>query len=500
MERSSKVQWQPGETNPRPKPLSRRTQTTAHCLTFVLVISLLLSVAAASVGGANRASNPELGVSSVSPAGTVVSLSYCGVSPGAISLCWSESDDICFSNYSVWYSVTTSDGPWYVLPPNITTITEDYTYVYGNTPGQTNFWEIVDNDFCTGAATSNVHEVTQPANSTLTFTTPTSTSAQLSWNNLATYGGNLSFDSYQVMESINGGSFASATSISSESTMSYTANGLSPSSNYSFYIVTTDECSPCAGGTYPSPSESNTVKVATASPLSATAGGLPTSVDVGQTVTLTCTGGGGVMPYSYSWAFGDGTSGSGHITTHSYTTSGPKDAVCTVTDDHGTTATSGVSVAVDSLPTVTAPTASPSSVLQGKSVTFTVTATPGSGSLTYNWTGLPPGCSSVDSDTLTCSPTSAGTFQVEVEVTDSNGGTGTSTPFSFTVNQAFLGLPALEGYEVLAGTLGAILVVAGIAAAVLLIRRRKKRAVARGTPAQGSGAPPPNRPQAPPPT
>jgi len=103
----------------------------------------------------------------------------------------------------------------------ITNIAVTSEYVYGMTPGQTTWWQVIDHDSF-GSATSNQHQVNQPATAVLTYTMPTPTSAQFSWTNNANYGGLVAFSSYQLMESVNGGSWSTATTITVESTRTYT--------------------------------------------------------------------------------------------------------------------------------------------------------------------------------------------------------------------------------------------------------------------------------------
>ena len=49
--------------------------------------------------------------------------------------------------------------------------------------------------------------------------------------------------------------------------------------------------------------------------------------------------GGGSSPYTYSWDFGDGTTGTGQTATHSYNASGSYRVCLTITDANGCTAT-----------------------------------------------------------------------------------------------------------------------------------------------------------------
>ncbi len=109
----------------------------------------------------------------------------------------------------------------------------------------------------------------------------------------------------------------------------------------------------------------------------------------------------------------------------------------TVTDDLGNSATSSVTVLED--PTIGAITASrDGSAVAGADVgqntTFEVgSALYGTGTFTYRWSGLPPGCASRQTS-FACSPTDHGTFAVSVAATDSNGYTVTSPVLNFVVD------------------------------------------------------------------
>jgi hypothetical protein len=83
------------------------------------------------------------------------------------------------------------------------------------------------------------------------------------------------------------------------------------------------------------------------------------------------------------------------------------------------------------------PVASVASVDSGQTVTFTSTGSsvPGSGGDVYSWYGLPTGCSSANSLSLTCTPslTISQFFTVGLSVYDSNGGYNYSASIPFWV-------------------------------------------------------------------
>jgi YVTN family beta-propeller protein len=73
-----------------------------------------------------------------------------------------------------------------------------------------------------------------------------------------------------------------------------------------------------------------------------------TSVSTGQSVSFSAAPAGGTPPYSESWTFGDGGTGSGTSTTHSYPNGGTYPVVVTVTDSVGQKSTYSTAISVAS--------------------------------------------------------------------------------------------------------------------------------------------------------
>jgi YVTN family beta-propeller protein len=99
-------------------------------------------------------------------------------------------------------------------------------------------------------------------------------------------------------------------------------------------------------------------------------------------------------------------------------------------DSEGNSAITNVTVYVD--PAVGTPSALPASIDLGQSTHFTVNASFGSGNYTYAWRDLPRGCGG-GGPSLDCTPTVVGTFEVSVNVTDSDGFSRVSPALAFTV-------------------------------------------------------------------
>src|SRR5256712_3135338 len=161
-----------------------------------------------------------------------------------------------------------------------------------------------------------------------------------------------------------------------------------------------------------------------APPLTASFSFTPSSRNVGHAVSFTGSASGGVSPYSYSWSFDDGGSGSGGSVSHTFQSSGSYTVVLTVTDSSGQIAPSSQTVTVSS-PLSASISSSPSNPTTVLPVTFTGSATGGTGPDTYSWNfgdGTTGTGSSVSHIYLL-----PGTYTVTLTVTDANGQTATST-------------------------------------------------------------------------
>jgi PKD repeat protein len=168
----------------------------------------------------------------------------------------------------------------------------------------------------------------------------------------------------------------------------------------------------------------------------------PASPQVGQTVafdaaTSTNNGTACLTLCTYVWDFGDGTTGTGLTTTHSFRTASTFPVTLTVTDPRGasTSKTSSVTVAVPTPPTgsfTVSPTPAPTNV----DVFFNASSVQWSGRTitSYSW-------NFGDGSTGTGVTTShrfagPGSYSVVLTVTDSSGATAQLAPFSLTVGGA----------------------------------------------------------------
>ena len=153
----------------------------------------------------------------------------------------------------------------------------------------------------------------------------------------------------------------------------------------------------------------------------------PTSaVDVGQSVTFTLTSTAGSGGDTIVWiGLPTGCSPTGSAATSvscSPTETGGFSVSARVTDSNGVSATSPVATLSVS-PALTGATigASVTTLDVGQTLTFTSGYAGGSGGITFSWSGLPAGCFSSNSATVSCSPSVAGSSTPSVTIEDSNG-------------------------------------------------------------------------------
>jgi PKD repeat protein len=401
------------------------------------ILVLGLSVGLSALGGTSNLPHaihaspkftfkPDVATSAdPAPAASTTLLST-GATPTLISFSWTKSTSLIFSSYALEGSASGASGPWTVYA-NLTTASENYDYIYGQTPGASSWWQVLTwTDYIIGYSESgsNVAQVQQPVASNLTYTTLSPTSVQLNWTNSAEYGGNLSFVNYTVYQTIASGAPTVNEVLDSVGSKGDLVSGLSSGASYSFFVATADRAAATEGQKDYS-TDSNSINFGTPATLEANATGQPAAADAASLVTFSCRGSGGVTPYQFAWTFGDGSNGTGATTSHAYSTPGNYTATCTVTDAAHTTTqnTSAVHISphlnvrifVNS--SVSAP---------GTLLGFASNASGGpGGALSYQWNfgaGLVAGAANE-----TYAFATAGLHETGISVTDRNGVTASDT-------------------------------------------------------------------------
>ncbi len=179
----------------------------------------------------------------------------------------------------------------------------------------------------------------------------------------------------------------------------------------------------------------------------------PPVVTLGNAVTFTTVPSAGQPPFAYQYV--GLPAGCGAPSTASFRCTPSAADVYNISvlvvDARGFHAVGTLVFQVNPVISVVGPVAAPSSFTVGTSTVLTSTVSGGSYPLELSYSQLPPGCSSVNSSTLDCAPSAAGTYVVELHVTDAGGGNA-SAAVTLTVNP----LPSIASF-----TVGSSTVIAG---------------------------------------
>ncbi|MCI4319963.1 MAG: PKD domain-containing protein [Thermoplasmata archaeon] len=248
-------------------------------------------------------------------------------------------------------------------------------------------------------------------------------------------------------------------------------------------------CTPVLAGTYEVSVElTNSAGFATTSEtkftvlaaLVSTVAADPNPGDAESPIGLFSTPSGGTGVYTFAWEFADGSSGLGQNPSHIYRQPGRYVAKAWVNDSEGGSASRVLNITVDPPLKVSFGSSSGFPVLD-QSITLHAVVTGGASPFSYMYEGLPPGCVSINSSTITCQPTQVGTYRVTVVVTDANGvSVESSTSLRpQSISQILASPPVLLAFTV---------TIALVVLAVLLVRRRARNRV-RNAPLPPDGAP-----------
>jgi hypothetical protein len=206
---------------------------------------------------------------------------------------------------------------------------------------------------------------------------------------------------------------------------------------------------------------------------------------LGETVAFVTNASGGLPPYNYAYAgfppgcVSEDRSAIGCLPTQT----GFYNVTVAVTDQNNVTVNATVALHVifdfNIIVPATTPAGSPFTVLVDTNEPFSdgivVAPAEGFGLLTYAYSGLPPGCTSVDAPSDSCTPTQVGTYTITVSVSDQVGDHQTHSvvvevvPPAGPNGLAFLQAPWF--HEVLGGVAAA----GAVVAVVLIVRARRRR-------------------------
>ncbi|MDE1820857.1 MAG: hypothetical protein KGJ23_12580 [Euryarchaeota archaeon] len=186
----------------------------------------------------------------------------------------------------------------------------------------------------------------------------------------------------------------------------------------------------------------------------------PSPIDVGWTsyLNVSASGGTGALSYAYSGLPAGCSSLNVSSLTCTPTVSGSFTVRVYVNDTAAHSATTTASLTVNPSSgglTISGFSATPSVVSLGSMTTFTVSATGGTGALSFTYAGLPSGCTTSNTASLACTPTVRGSFTVRAYVNDTAARSATATT-PLIVNPSSGG-PVISGFSAVpsALTLGA---------------------------------------------
>ncbi|MCI4363688.1 MAG: PKD domain-containing protein [Thermoplasmata archaeon] len=395
--------------------------------TLALFLVLVLTLATLLVGGLSRVTvSPAPLVHPQSPSGTLAKgdapasaslapasqltsvspvvgrphapvLSAAGVSPAAVSLTWTATNDLFFANYTILVSTVGPSGPWSAVGVVATQSSTSFSTA-SLSPGAAYWWVVLEFNSFGSSSGSNVIQVNQPTLAYLTFTKPTSASADFNWTNNASYGGALGFVTYSLYEEKNASAPLLVATVVNPTTRTFTEGGLAGGAGYTFYLNTTECYSACGqGGEQLTTTQSNPVTFGTTFALGASLSATRNVVDTGESDLFTCNPSGGVAPYNYTWTFGSSTPAAGPGSeSRAYSSPGPAGVSCEVTDSTSAHATAATTVSVNAAPSLTL-TTNRTAADAGEGITFDCTPSLGTPPFVTGWSfgdGSPNGSSS----------------------------------------------------------------------------------------------------------
>jgi len=163
----------------------------------------------------------------------------------------------------------------------------------------------------------------------------------------------------------------------------------------------------------------------------------PTTPYTGETVTFNATSSYDLDGYivSYVWDFGDDTTGTGNIATHSYGDDGTYTVILNVTDDDGLSDTFSKDVTVLNRPPVASFTENATTVLTGEAIRFDASSSydPDGSIASYSWS-FGDGTNGMGV-TATHSYADDGTYTVTLTVTDDDGSKSSANATKTVLNR-----------------------------------------------------------------
>lgn len=164
---------------------------------------------------------------------TQVTLNSPAQTETTVTLSWTKSGDLLFSNYKVNYA--TSVNGQYTTLATIIDIDSTVQAVTGLHPSTDYYFQIQDTDTFGNANSTTLQATTKP-NPEISVTSQTQTTVSIKWTDYNTYSSLVPFHSYVIQMSIDGGQWSTLTTMTDVSQNTYTVTGLSAGSyNFRMY-------------------------------------------------------------------------------------------------------------------------------------------------------------------------------------------------------------------------------------------------------------------------
>jgi outer membrane biosynthesis protein TonB len=217
----------------------------------------------------------------------------------------------------------------------------------------------------------------------------------------------------------------------------------------------------------------------------------PNHTEVGASAKLavTTTGSAKTLSYAYAGLPAGCSSVNNRTLTCTPAASGTFTVRVYVNVSLGVSVSATASLKVNAAPTITSFTASRNPTNVSIATNLNVSVSGGFTPYSYAYSGLPAGCTTSNTASLTCTPSTSGTFTIRIYVNDSFGVSATTT-LSLKVNGASSSTQTVMGLSVSAWyvIVGIVVLIAILLLLALLFRRRKSRPAEEPKPVEGTAA------------